>query len=72
MRIKPTFRDKWGWPLELYTGKPITNLFRILIYTNLKKTLTYRESKIDQYDNTQNCPTTAPQVSPGHGSSPQE
>lgn len=31
-------RDRYGWPLELYAGKPITNFFRRLILTDIRQT----------------------------------
>jgi activator of HSP90 ATPase len=31
-------RDKYGWPIELFIGKPITNFIRLLVHTNIRKT----------------------------------
>jgi hypothetical protein len=33
-----TPRDKYGWPVERFKGRPITNIIRILLHANLKKT----------------------------------
>ncbi len=34
-----TFRDSYGWPVERIRGRPITNLIRLLIHTNLRQTI---------------------------------
>lgn len=31
-------RDKYGWPVERISGKPVTNLIRVLLHTSLKET----------------------------------
>lgn len=36
------FRDKHGWPVVKIKGKPITNIIRILIHTDIKQTLKRR------------------------------
>jgi hypothetical protein len=43
------FRDKYGWPVERIIGKPITNLVRLLLHTNIKQTLRAKPaSEIDK------------------------
>lgn len=39
------FRDKYGWPVELFIGKQITNFIRILIHANIKKTIAFKENQ---------------------------
>jgi hypothetical protein len=38
------FRDKRGWPIERIKGRPVTNFIRLLIHTNLKKTLFHKRT----------------------------
>lgn len=38
--MKP--REKDGWPVEKITGRPITNFFRVLLYTNIIQTIRLR------------------------------
>ena len=33
-----TWRDKLGYPVELFIGKPKTNFFRLVIHVSLKQT----------------------------------
>lgn len=40
--IRMTSRDKYGWPVERIKGRPITNFIRLLLHTNLSKTLGLR------------------------------
>ena len=32
-------RDKHGWPVERIKGRPITNLIRVILHTNIYQTL---------------------------------
>lgn len=32
-------RDRWGWPVERIKGKPITNFIRLVLHTNLRRTI---------------------------------
>jgi len=34
-----TWRDKYGWPVELFIGRPFTNFVRILLHGDIWKTL---------------------------------
>jgi len=36
------FRDKFGWPVELFIGRPITNFILLLIHTDVRATWRYR------------------------------
>ncbi len=40
-------RDKLGWPVEKFTGRPFTNLIRILIHGNIRQT--YRKLNKERY-----------------------
>lgn len=31
-------RDKYGWPVERVTGRPVLNFIRLLIHANLRRT----------------------------------
>lgn len=31
-------RDKYGWPVERISGRPITNAIRLILHTNLRRT----------------------------------
>ncbi len=35
-------RDRYGWPVERFIGRPIINFIRLLIHTNLRATWKYR------------------------------
>jgi hypothetical protein len=39
------FRTKYGWPVVGYKNKPITNFIRLLIHTDIWKTLTFKAHK---------------------------
>lgn len=34
-------RDKLGWPVEFYKNRPITNIIRALLHTNIKQSYRY-------------------------------
>ncbi len=38
-------RDKYGYPVEVIKGKPIINLIRLIIHTNIKQTWKRRHKK---------------------------
>ena len=40
-------RDKYGWPVELIIGRPVTNFIRLLIHTNIWQTWHWRDPKHD-------------------------
>ena len=40
MKIK--LRDKWGCPVVSIKSKPITNVIRAIIHTNLQQTFSHR------------------------------
>lgn len=33
-----TLRDSWGWPVERFKGRPIINLIRLLLHTDIRWT----------------------------------
>lgn len=35
-------RDKYGWPLEMFSNRPVINFFRYLILTDVIATWRYR------------------------------
>jgi hypothetical protein len=41
-------RDKHGWPVVSIKGKPITNVIRAILYTNISKTMHYK-NRINNY-----------------------
>lgn len=41
------FRDKFGYSVELIVGRPITNVIRIMLHTNIKQT--YRKLHKEKY-----------------------
>jgi hypothetical protein len=40
--VGKTLRDKYGWPVVSIKGKPITNIIRAVLHTNIKRT--FRQS----------------------------
>jgi len=36
-------RDKYGWPVETITTRPVFNLLRLIIHTSVLKTWKYRK-----------------------------
>lgn len=46
LAAKPTFkwRDKYGWPVELIIGRPVTNAIRLLIHINIRQSWRLRHS----------------------------
>ena len=34
-------RDKWGWPIVTIKDRPLTNLIRKILLTNIMKTIKY-------------------------------
>jgi hypothetical protein len=42
---KARLRDKYGYPVVFIIGKPITNIIRALLHTNVKQTIKRFNSK---------------------------
>ena len=42
-----TIRDKLGWPVEKFVGRPFTNFMRTCLHVNLKQT--YRKLHKEKY-----------------------
>ena len=40
-------RDKFGWPVEIFVGRPVTNFIRRLLHGNIKQT--YRKLHEEKY-----------------------
>jgi hypothetical protein len=40
-----TLRDKYGWPVETFKGRPITNFIRYALHTNIWQTWKRREAR---------------------------
>jgi hypothetical protein len=47
-------RDKYGWPVVSIKGKPITNVIRAILYTNMSKTMNYKNRVNDHIQYTNN------------------
>lgn len=38
-------RDKLGWPVEFFKNRPITNIIRAILHTNIKQTIRYYKNE---------------------------
>jgi len=41
-RPKLKLREKYGWPVEFIKGRPITNIIRAILHTNIRMTWKHR------------------------------
>lgn len=42
-----TIRDKYGYPIETIKNRPFISFIRILIHSNIKMTLKYRNEQLN-------------------------
>lgn len=37
-------RDKWGWPVETFRSRPVTNFIRYCLHTSIRQTINYQHT----------------------------